>query len=93
MNYIEAVKKCINYVKEQYMLPIYDLEFVSTTESNNIQFMISEQLFLEMLLMEIRGKTIAYRSYKNQKEKANFIKGGETTGRNQRIRMRNKFMI
>ena len=49
MNYIEAVKKCINNVKEQYMIPIYDLEFVSTTESNNIQFTISEQLFLQML--------------------------------------------
>ena len=66
MNYIEAVKKCINNVKEQYMLPIYDLEFVSTTESNNIQFTISEQLFLEILLMEIRGKTIAYSSYKKK---------------------------
>lgn len=66
MNYIEAVKKCINNVKEQYMLPIYDLEFVNATESNNIQFTISDQLFLEMLLMEIRGKTIAYSSYKKK---------------------------
>lgn len=66
MNYIEAVKKCINNVKEQYMLPIYDLEFVNATESNNIQLTIPDQLFSEMLLMEIRGKTIAYSSYKKK---------------------------
>lgn len=64
--YIETVKKCINKVKEQYMIPVYDLEFLNTIESNNIQLTISDQLFLETLLMEIRGKTISYSSYKKK---------------------------
>ena len=64
--YIKIVKKCINTVKEQYMLPIYDIEYM--LENNNLQFPISSQLFLEVLLMEIRGKTISYSSYiKKQK--------------------------
>ena len=34
-----------------------------------IQFTISHQLFLETLLMEIRGKTISHSAYKKKKEK------------------------
>ena len=34
-----------------------------------IQFTISHQLFLETLLMEIRGKTISYSAYKKKKER------------------------
>lgn len=57
---------CINTVKEQNMLPIYDTEYM--LENDSLQFTISDQLFLEVLLMEIRGKTISYSSYvKKQK--------------------------
>ena len=52
MIYIEEVKKCINKVKEQCIPPIYTLDT------------ISNHLFLEMLLMEIRGKTISHSAYK-----------------------------
>lgn len=35
---------------------------------SDIQFTVSDQLFFETLLMEIRGKTISYSSYKKKKE-------------------------
>ena len=63
--YINIVKDCIQQVKEQYMLPIYDLEYIIENEQN-LEFQISDQLFLETLLMEIRGKTISYSSFKKK---------------------------
>ena len=63
--YINIVKDCIQQVKEQYMLPIYDLEYIVENEQN-LEFQISDQLFLETLLMEIRGKTISYSSFKKK---------------------------
>ena len=65
MEYIKVVKECIQRVKEQYMLPIYNLEYIIENEQN-LEFQISDQLFLETLLMEIRGKTISYSSYKKK---------------------------
>lgn len=66
--YIEEVKKCINKVKEQYLLPNYNLEFIENNINNDLlEFTISNHLFLEMLLMEIRGKTISYSAYKKGK--------------------------
>ena len=66
MEYIKVVKECIQRVKEQYMLPIYNIEYIIESEQN-LEFHISDQLFLETLLMEIRGKTISYSSYKKSK--------------------------
>ena len=52
------------------MLPVYNREFVEDNNNNDtIQFTISHQLFLEMLLMEIRGKTISYSAYKKERER------------------------
>ena len=68
--YINTVKKCIIDIKEQYMLPVYNTEFIKDNLNNDmVEFTISHQLFLEMLLMEIRGKTISYSAYRKKKEK------------------------
>ena len=78
ITYVEEVKKCINKVKEQYIVPIYNLEFIKNNINNDLlEFTISDQLFLEMILMEIRGKTIAYSAYKKkqkQERENNLIK-------------------
>lgn len=50
-------------VKKQYSLPVYWIDNINNTENNDIQFIINDQLFLETLLMEIRGKTISYSSF------------------------------
>ena len=67
-DYVKAIKECINRVKEQYMIPIYNLEFIQTNNYNDLQFTISDQLFLEILLTEIRGKTISYSAYKKKQK-------------------------
>ena len=68
--YINTVKKCIIDTKEQYMLPVYNTEFIKDNINNDmVEFTISHKLFLEMLLMEIRGKTISYSAYRKKKEK------------------------
>ena len=76
--YVEEVKKCINKVKEQYIFPIYNLEFIKNNINNDLlEFTISDQLFLEIILMEIRGKTISYSVYKKkqkQERENNLIK-------------------
>ena len=67
--YIEEVKKCINNVKERYMLPVYNFEYFKDNINDELmEFSISNQLFLEMLLMEIRGKTISYSAYKKKQK-------------------------
>lgn len=66
--YITTIKNCINQVKEQYMIPIYNLEFIQNNNYKDIQFTISDQLFLEILLTEIRGKTISYSAYKKKQK-------------------------
>ena len=76
--YVDEVKQCINKVKEQYILPIYNLEFIKNNTNNDLlEFTISNQLFLEMILMEIRGKTISHSAYKKkqkQERESNLIK-------------------
>ena len=58
------INKLIDDVKTEYMVPIYNLENVHSIPNSDIQFTINDQLFLETLLMKIRGKTISYTSYK-----------------------------
>lgn len=66
IEYAKTVKECINRVKEQYMVPVYDIDFLQNDTFDELQFTISDQLFLELLLLEIRGKTISYAAYKKK---------------------------
>ena len=66
--YKQSIKELISNIKRQYALPVYDMDNLDLLPSDEIQFTISDQLFLETLLMEIRGKTIAYSSHKKKRE-------------------------
>ena len=61
--YIDIVKRVINNVKEQYAALTYNRENLTDINNNDICFTINDQLFLETLLLEIRGKTISYASH------------------------------
>ena len=50
------------------MLPVYDVNHINIIPNVEIQFVINDQLFLETLLMEIRGKTISYSAFKNKEK-------------------------
>lgn len=67
--YIEEVKSKIKSVKQQYVIE-NDAHHENTNEVplDEMQFSINDQLFFEVLLMEIRGVTISYASYKKKQE-------------------------
>ena len=62
-------------VKCQYALPVYNLDNLNNIPDNELQFTINDQLFLDTLLMELRGKSISYSSHKKKQrdEKENTL--------------------
>ena len=66
--YVLEVKKIITAVKKQYALRIYNHDGIDDIPNEPIELDVSDQLFFEMLLLEIRGKTISYASYTNLKK-------------------------
>ena len=66
INYLKTMNDKINDVKKQYAVPIYNLENLHEIPNDQIQFTINDQLFLETLLMELRGKSISYSSFVKQ---------------------------
>ena len=66
INYVNAINDTIDEIKKQYSLPVNKPENVLNIPENEIQFSITDQLFLDVLLMEIRGKTISYSAYKKK---------------------------
>ena len=68
--YLNIINNKIEEIKAQYALPVYDLNNIELVPNDHLQFVIDDQLFLETLLMEIRGKSISYASFKKkQKDK------------------------
>ena len=66
IDYINQINEKILEVKQQYALPVYNLEDLDKIPNEEIQFTINDQLFLDVLLMEIRGKSISFASFKNR---------------------------
>ena len=58
--YLDIINKHIKENKRQYAIPIYNLEEIENIPDQEIQFTINDQLFLDVLLMELRGKAISY---------------------------------
>ena len=68
--YLKVINDKITDIKMQYALPVYNRDNIEQISDNEIQFVINDQLFLDTLLMEIRGKSISYASFK-KKENTN----------------------
>ena len=66
IKYADEIKKVITENKQRYALPVYIMENIDNIPTDELAFEISDQLFFETLLMEIRGKTISYASFKNK---------------------------
>ena len=69
IQYVNTINKIIEDVTIQYCLPVYNIENISLLDRSSMQFTINDQLFLETLLMEVRGKTISFSCYKNKERK------------------------
>ena len=68
-NYVHNIKELINNIKRRYSIPVYNFDNFNDIPEDELLFTISDQLFFETLLMEIRGKTISYSSYKKKIER------------------------
>ena len=67
--FIEEIKELIRTIKSNYILNEgIDETNINEISAQHLLFSISDQLFFDTLLMEIRGKTIAYSSYKKKME-------------------------
>ena len=64
IEYLKIINAKISEIKQQYCLPIYNLDNIEDIPNNEQQFLINDELFLDTLLMEIRGKSISYATYK-----------------------------
>ena len=67
-NHVGEIKDLIKFTKLNYIqLDEYMNENnINPIPDHQLRFSISDQLFFDILLMEIRGKTIAYTSYKKK---------------------------
>ena len=52
----------------EYALPVYNFDNIHYENYADTQFVVDDQLFLETLLMNIRGKTLSYSSYKKKEQ-------------------------
>ena len=66
LEYLKTMNKQILDVKKQYALPVYNIDEIDNIPNTEIQFNINDQLFLDVLLMELRGQSISYASFKNK---------------------------
>ena len=66
----DEIKATIIKVTQQYALPVYNFDNIDKTEKKDLQFTISDQLFLDVLLMEIRSTVLSY-SAKKKRENIN----------------------
>ena len=65
------INNVIENTKVEYAIPVYNIDMIKNIPNSELQFSINDQLFLETLLMNIRGKTIAYSSYLKKKRDTN----------------------
>ena len=60
--YIKEIKNVFSDVKRQYAATPYNIEVIDEIENETFETTINPQLFLEMLLLESRSKSIAFSS-------------------------------
>ena len=71
LEYVKAIKQVITDIKKQYCAQMYNLDNIDMIPNNELSLMISDQIFLETLLFEIRGKTISFATHKKKNETEN----------------------
>ena len=64
-DYLELVNKIIHEEKIKYALPVYDLNYITST-NNKIEMTIEDDAFLEALFLRIRGETIKFSTTKKR---------------------------
>ena len=68
-DYLNQVNNIISSEKSKYALPVYNKDNITTLSNKYIQFTITDQQFLEMLLLEIRAETIKFSAHAKKLER------------------------
>lgn len=79
--YVDEINQLISDIVSEYAVLPYSREHINEIPFSEIQLVISEETFLDFLLMKIRSKTIAYATMKKRQtneEEQNLIKEIET---------------
>ena len=64
--YLELIDESIRDEVAKYAAPVYNFESLKDIPEADLQLTISDNLFLEMLLLPIRGETVRYSSTKKK---------------------------
>ena len=71
IEYAEAIKSKTEEIKGQYAIPIYNMNNLNNITDAELQFTINDKLFLDTLLMELRGKSISFSCFKAKQRNNN----------------------
>ena len=66
--YVKEIKNVILQTKKQYMTTTSSPENINVEDEDNIEFSINPQLLFEMILLEIRSKSISFATAVKKKE-------------------------
>jgi exonuclease III len=67
LEFVKLIKNEIINIKTMYAASPYNPDFISVCPCKNLLFSISDQLFWETLLVQLRGRIISYASRKKRK--------------------------
>ena len=68
-DFVKEVKESILKIKQQYAALAYNFDNINSIDNEMFETVINKQLFLEMLLLEIRNTTISFSSALKKKER------------------------
>ena len=60
--YFKIINEAIMTVKTQYAIPVYNVEYLESIPDSDIKFTITDNIFLETLLLKLRGESIKFES-------------------------------
>ena len=65
-DYLDEINCLIKEIIKEYAVTPYNKDFLENISTEDICLTVDDQLFLDVLLMKIRAKTISYASYKKK---------------------------
>ena len=66
--YISIINRAIMEFRLKYALPVYNIEYIKHASDLELQFSVTDDILLEMLILNLRDVTIKYSKLSNGKE-------------------------
>ena len=68
INYLKLINECIQEEIIKYAVPVYNIEKINLINEHDIHLRIPDDLFLEMLILRMRGESVKFSSIKKRNE-------------------------